>query len=183
MSGRLKDRMGESPEYAEESVKPALLALLVVVAVVSLPFGWGIHRMGQEGFILTDTSRFAAMAGVVSQDVQAVRRLLENERVDERILKGAAATPVVTLITPNVAPTNMDEAVKQDPRKLNVELKAIYWSTRDPIVTIGDENYKVGEKIGGFTIEEIRKTEVVFRSPFGDKVVKYFYDYLDESRR
>ena len=53
-----------------------------------------------------------------------------------------------------------------------VKVTAIYWSPVDPLATINDENYRVGDTVNGHTIIEIRKTEVVFRDPQGEEVVK-----------
>ena len=170
-------------EYQEESVKPALIAMIVAVVVVTLPLGWMIHKIGDEGFSSTEISKYTGLAMLVDRNVMNVHKILENDVVDEDILSGVSVAPMVTLITPNIGPTNMGESAGQSGKQLKVKLKAIYWNPRDPLVTIGDDNYRVGEKIQGFTITEIRKTEVVFRSPLGDTVIKYFYDYLDTPKR
>lgn len=114
-------------------------------------------------------------------NVRLVRAILEKGVVDVVAL-AAVAVPVITLITPDIDPTNMQEAASRDPNKLTVKLSAIYWNPRDPLVTIDNDKYRVGDRIKGFTILEIRKTEVVFRSPPGDSSVKYFHDYLEPSK-
>jgi hypothetical protein len=167
-------------EYREESVKPAVITMLVAVVVVALPLGWIINRIGDAGSRSADISKYKALAALVDGNVVAIRNILENEVVDEDALSGVVAAPVVTLITPDIGPTNLDEAAQNTTKQLDVELKAIYWNPREPLVTLGNENYRVGEKVQGFTIMEIRKTEVVFRSPLGETVVKYFYEYLDK---
>ncbi|MEE9369730.1 MAG: hypothetical protein V3V05_12850 [Pontiella sp.] len=172
-----------SIEYQEESIKPAIIVMLVAVVIVSLPLGWMIHKISDQGVRIADVSRYQNLALLVDSNVSTIRKILANDVVDDRVLSGVAAAPLVTLITPNISPTNRDEAAHSNTKNLDVELKAIYWSPRDPLVTLGDENYRVGEKIQGFTIAEIRKTEVVFKSPLGDTVVKYFYDYLDTPKR
>ena len=83
-------------------------------------------------------------------------------------------------VTPHQCHLFMDlNLATPDPDELDLKLTAIYWNPHDPLVTINDENYRVGDKVNGFTILEIRKTEIVFRSPAGEKIVKYFYDYLN----
>jgi hypothetical protein len=118
------------------------------------------------------------LAGMVAGNVTIVRGILEKGVVDMAAL-AAAAAPKVTLITPDLSPTNLQKGADQDQSKLDIKLNAIYWNPSDPLVTIDNENYRMGDTIKGFKILEIRETEVVFRSPLGDKVVKYFYDYLD----
>lgn len=59
-----------------------------------------------------------------------------------------------------------------------LKLSAIYWNPSDPLVTINDENYRVGDIVNGYKILEIRKTEVLFINSQGEKSVKQFYDYL-----
>jgi len=63
--------------------------------------------------------------------------------------------------------------------KCDLQLQAIYWSPNGSMVTIDGENYHVGDKISGLTVQEIRKTEVVFLNPAGEKLVSFFYDYVD----
>ena len=183
MTSRIKTLGQLGLEYREESVKPAIITMLVAVVAVALPLGWMIHKTGDEGIRVADISRYKALATLVDGNVATIRKILANDVVDDDALSGVAAAPVVTLITPDIGPTNLDEAAQNTAKQLDVELKAIYWNPRDPLVTLGDENYRVGEKVQGFTIMEIRKTEVVFRSPLGETVVKYFYEYLDRPKR
>ncbi len=177
MIGKHKAKADAATEYREVPVKPAIYTMLIVVAVVAAPLGWLSQKIAAEGSKVADTTQYQNLVAVVGQDVETVQRMLNNELVDEAALKG---TPVVTLITPDIMPTNMGEAVAQDSGKLKVELSGIYWSPNDPIATINGENYHVGEIIQRHRIIEIRKTEVVFEDPMGEKVVKYFYDYLDQ---
>jgi hypothetical protein len=140
------------------------------------------QKIGAEGFEIADTTQYKNLVAVVGRDVKMVQRMLDNERIDERELKGTMA-PVVTLITPDIMPTNMAEAANQGSGTFKIQLSGIYWSTHDPIATINGENCHVGDSIQGHRIIEIRKTEVVFEDPMGEKIVKYFYDYLDKPRR
>jgi hypothetical protein len=172
-----RPRMG----YREESPGLAIIIAIVVVALVGIPLVLLNKKIAGEGSRAADISRYSGLANKVDGNVRIVHEILEKGVVDEVAL-AAVAAPRVTLITPDITPTNMQEAASQDPSKLNVKLNAIYYSTHDPLVTIDNENYRAGDKIKGFTILEIRKTEVVFRSPLGDKVVKYFYDYLEPSK-
>ena len=169
-------------EYREESVKPAMITALVAVLVIALPLGWMIHKIDDAGVRATDISEYNDLATLVEGNVRIIRKTLADDVVDERELAGVVAAPMVTLITPEIVPTDMGEA-QNNTNELNVKLKAIYWNPRDPLVTIGSENYRIGDKVNGFKIKEIRKTEVVFMSPLGDTVVKYFYDYLDPAKQ
>lgn len=164
--------------YAEESSILAIIITLVVIALVGIPLGLYNKRIGDEGSRSADVSNYSALAIQVNGTVRVVRQLLKKGVVDEVLL----AETKVTLITPGVVPTNLDEVASDNAGKLNVKLSAIYWSSHDPLVTIDNENYRVGDKVKGFTITEIRKTEVVFRSPFGEKTVMYFYEYLDSTK-
>lgn len=170
-------------EYREESPKLALVIMLIVVVLIALPLGWMIRDIGASGFKAADTTKYSTLAKSVTEDIVAVRNMIENELADEKIVIGIASAPMVSLITPDIGPTNMEEAASVDNGELDVVLKAIYWNPREPLVTIGTENYTVGEKVQGYTIKEIRKTEVVFLSPVGETVVKYFYEYLDDLSR
>ena len=170
-----------SAEYREVPVKPAIYTMLIVVAVIAAPLGWLNQKIGAEGHKVADTTQYQDLVKGVDRDVKAIQSMLNNERVDKRELRGTMA-PVVTLITPDIMPTNMEEVVA-DNGKFKVELSGIYWSPTDPIATLNGENYHTGEVISGHRIIEIRKTEVVFEDPMGDKLVKYFYDYLDKPKR
>ena len=169
-------------DYQEVPVKQSIYTMLAVVAVAALPLGWLNLRIRAEGNRVADISRYAAVVAAVNQDLESIRAALAHAHVDEKKLKGSLA-PTVTLITPDVLPSDMDEASRQDGSNLKINLSAIYWSPVDPIVTINDENYRVGELIQGHRIIEIRKTEVVFEDPMGEKVVKYFYDYLGSGKK
>lgn len=173
-----RTKAGVSSEYREEPIKPAIYTMLVLVVLVAAPLVWVNQKIGAEGFKVADTTQYKDLVMVVAQDVKTVNRMLDNELVDESQLRGVKT---VTLITPDIMPTNMGEAASS--RKFKIVLKGIYWSPSDPIVTIGEENYHTGEMIQGHRIVEIRKTEVVFEDPMGEKVVKYFYDYLETPKK
>jgi len=179
MIGKNKVKTDAAHEYREVWVKPAIYTMLVVVIIVAAPLGWLNQKIGAEGFRIADTTQYRNLVDGVGRDVKAVQRMLDNEHMDEITLKG---TPVVTLITPDIMPTNMGEAAKDNGR-FSIALSGIYWSPNDPIATINGENYHEGELISGHRIVEIRKTEVVFEDPMGDKIVKYFYDYLDQGKK
>lgn len=178
----LKKMIGQ-PEtgYREESSRLAVIIAIVILALVVIPLGLLNKKISDEGSRAADVSIYTALAAKVDGNVRVVREMLEKGVVD-MVALAAVAAPKVTLITPDINPTNLQEAADQDPNKLNVTLSAIYWNPTDPLVTIDNENYRAGDKIKGFTILEIRQTEVVFRSPLGDKIVKYFYDYLEPSK-
>ena len=181
MSGKTKTDAA-SAEYREVPVKPAIYTMLIVVGVFAAPLGWLNQKIGAEGVKIADTTRYQKLIKGVGRDVEEIQQMLDSEHIDKKDLKRTMA-PVVTLITPDIMPTNMSEAVNQGNQKFEIELSGIYWSSHDPIATINGENYHTGEVIHGHRIIEIRKTEVVFEDQMGDKLVKYFYDYLDTSRR
>ncbi len=182
MIGLNKGKADSDNEYREIPVKPAIYTMLIVVAAVAAPLGWLNQKIGAEGFKVADTTQYQNLVAVVGRDVKTVHRILSNELVDEAVLKGTLA-PVVTLITPDIMPTNMGEASTQNTGKFNIKLNGIYWSSQNPIATINGENYHTGDLIQGHRIIEIRKTEVVFEDPMGDKIVKYFYDYLGKPKK
>ena len=168
--------------YRETPVKPAVYTMLIVVAAVAAPLGWLNQKISAEGSEIADTTQYRDLVAGVGRDVKMVQRMLNNERIDEKELRGTLV-PVVTLITPDIMPTNMGEAASQDDGTLKIKLSGIYWSPSDPLATINGENYRAGELIQGHRIIEIRKTEVVFEDPMGNKVVKYFYDYLGKPKK
>ena len=178
MTGLKQAVVRAETEYCEESPRLAVILAVILVVLVVIPLGLFNKKIADEGSRNADVSLYSSLAGNVAGNVMIVREILDKGVVDARAL-AAASAPRVMLITPDVSPTNMQEAADQDPSKLAIKLNAIYWNPTDPLVTIDNENYRVGDKVQGFTILEIRQTEVVFRSPLGDKVVKYFYDYLD----
>ena len=166
--------------YHEESPRPAILIAVAAVVLVGAPLAFANKKIVDEGSRSADVSQYVQLAQQLDGNVKGVRQILEKGLVQEATIlqAGVAASQGPTLITPMIMPTNSDEAA-QNRSGFNVTLSAIYWSEHDPIVTIDGENYEVGDKVKAYTILEIRKTEVVFRSPAGEKVVKYFYDYLD----
>ena len=185
MTGRKTDlRAAITEVYAEESVKPAILAMLVLLVLLAAPLGWFIHKIGSEGFRAADTTSYSTLVEKVDMHVGKIQRLLRQEAMDEVALK-ASIPPMVKLITPDIMQTNLEETVNQGSPGLNVELTGIYWSPNplSSIVTLGGESYRVGERINGYKIVEIRKTEVVFKDPWGEPVVKYFYDYLGKPKQ
>jgi hypothetical protein len=182
MIGKHRSKANAAEEYQQVAVKPSIYIALVVVVFVAVPLGWLNLKVGAEGSRIADISRYSVLVGVVDQDVKKVQLMLDNQDVDENVMKNSLA-PVVTLITPDIMPISMDEATKHNSGKLDVELSGIYWSQNDPIATINDENYHVGEMIEAHRIVEIRKTEVVFEDPMGEKVVIYFYDYLGKPKK
>lgn len=166
--------------YREESPRLAVLVTIVAVILVGAPLAFANKKIGDEGSRAADVSKYDQLAKKLTGNIAVVREILEKGVVEESVLieGGIIAAKGPTLIIPPVSPTNVNES-SEDPNTLNITLSAIYWSPRDPLVTIDNENYHVNDKVKGFLILEIRKTEVLFRSPSGEKVVKYFYDYLD----
>ncbi len=181
MKNMMQGTRDSCENYREESPKIAVVTAVVAVMLVGAPLVLANKKIDDAGNRGADVSKYAKLVKNLDNNVQVVQRVLEKGIVKESVLAatGLVSAKGTTLITPPVVPTNRNESTN-DPNELNVVLSAIYWNPRDPLVTIDNENYYVGDKIKGFTILEIRKTEVVFRSPAGEKVVKYFYDYLDQ---
>lgn len=169
--------------YHEESITPPILVMSLLVIAIASPLVWFNYSDLQQSARSADVSKYRVLAGELQVKTEDVRRMFSTEAVDESLMTQVSSASEVTLITPDSPVTNEAETVSRDPSAFSVKLKAIYWNPVDPLVTIEDENYKVGEKIHGFTIVEIRKTAVIFRSPLGEQVIKYFYDYLDKPKR
>jgi hypothetical protein len=169
-----------SEMYREESPKPAVVITVVIVALIAAPLALANKRIGDDGQQAADVSKYSLLARQLNANVTVVLDALKRGVVKESTLKdsGVLGQKGPTTIIPPVTPTNLNES-SGNPNELEINLTAIYWNPRDPLVTIDNENYYVGDKVKGFTILEIRKTEVVFRSPAGEKIVKYFYDYLN----
>ncbi len=166
--------------YREESSRPAVIIMIVIVALIAAPLALANKRIGDDGQRAADVSKYAKLAKQLNANVTVVLEALKRGVVKESALKETSVLGQSgpTTIIPPVTPTNLNES-SGNPNELEIKLTAIYWNPRDPLVTIDGENYYVGDKVKGFTILEIRKTEVVFRSPAGEKIVKYFYDYLN----
>lgn len=165
--------------YREESGKLAAVTMLLLVCAIALPMGWMAHLNRKQSNSSNEIKKYSIRAEALQSEIMTIQQMLKNEVLDDELLIEVATAPGVALIATDDVQVNEKESDKNKPKKLNVELNAIYWNPESPLITIGKENYKVGEKIQGFTIVEIRKTEVVFQSPLGEEVVKYFYDYLD----
>lgn len=171
MRGKNKDKSAAS-DYRETPVKPAIYTMLIIVAAVAVPLGWLNQKIGAEGFEVADTTQYRNLVAVVDGDVKEIQRMLDSEQIELN------EAPVVTLIVPDIMPTNRSEAATQGSKTFKIKLSGIYWSPTDPIATINGETCHVGDLVQAHRIIEIRKTEVVFEDPMGEKIVKYFYDYL-----
>lgn len=166
--------------YREESPRMAVVVTVLAVVLIGAPLALANKKIDDEGARAADISKYSKLVQAVDNNVQMVQNVLEKGVVKESVLAaGTLLSKGTTLITPHIVPTNLNESTR-DPNDLDIKLSAIYWNPKDPLVTINGDNLHVGDRIKGFTILEIRKTEVVFRSPTGEKVVKYFYDYLDK---
>jgi hypothetical protein len=148
--------------------------------LVGAPLALANKRIGDDGQRAADVSRYALLAQKLNANVSVVLTVLKKGVVSESHLResGALGSKGPTLITPHLTPTSVGDSDKE-PGSDDLKLSAIYWNPSDPLVTINDDNYREGDKVNGFTILEIRKTEIVLRSPTGEKIVKYFYDYLN----
>lgn len=172
MIGKHKTKAAAAGEYHEVPVKPAVYTMLIVVALVAAPLGWLNLKIGAEGSKGADISRYSDLVAVVNRDVNTVQRILDHEQMDEKILKGSLAK-VPQWISPDDKdlPVNRNNSPKQNSGNLKIELSGIYWSPTDPIATIDDENYHVGDQIQNHKIIEIRKNAVVFEDPMGETIV------------
>ena len=177
MIGLTKRTSGAEAGYSEERPRLAIIITFAAVVLVGMPLGLFNRKIANDGSRSADVSSYTALTAQVNGTVTVVRDILEKGIVSDVALIGMAS-PTVKLIVPDVSPSNMKEAAGQNGNKLDINLTGIYLS-RNPIVGIDGEHYRVGDKVHGHTIMEIRETEVVFRSPLGEKVVEYFYEYLD----
>lgn len=176
MSGMSPLMQGTQSAYKEESVKPAVAVMILLVCAISLPLGWLTYQARSAAVNAFDLDRYTVMADQLKSEIEEVRGLLQNDSFDIGPLNKVVPDPFV----PATVLPDPDESI---PKTLDVELKAIYWIRGAPLVTIGQKNYRVGEKIDGFTIVEIRKIEVDFESPAGERITKYFYESLNEPKR
>jgi hypothetical protein len=106
-----------------------------------------------------------------------VDALLRNDAEELEAMRQAQQSQVVTLIVPEVV--IVEE--KKNPEKispLKVNLDGIYWNAKNPLISIGDETYRVGDVIQGYEIVRINKTTVQFRAPDGSLIVKDMYENL-----
>lgn len=169
-----KGRGNAADSYSEESPRVAIIMAFVLVLLVGTPLALANLKVIEAGSRANDVSTYVRLAKQLDANVAAVREVVGKGVVTEAVITGEGVKGT-TLITPLIAPTNIHETSSDS---MEITLSAIYWNPHDPLVTINNENYHIGDKVKGFTIIEIRKTEVVFRSPAGEKVVKYFYDDL-----
>lgn len=169
MIGRRKTKANAAGEYHEVPVKSSVYTMLIVVAAVAAPLGWLNLKIGAEGSRGADISRYSDLLAVVNRDVDTVQRILDHEQMDEKVLKGSLAK-VPQWISPDDKdlPVNRKDTPKLKPGNLKIELSGIYWSLTDPIATINDENYHVGDQIQNHKIIEIRKNKVLFEDPMGE---------------
>jgi hypothetical protein len=169
-----------SEMYREESPRPAIIIMVVAVALVAAPLALANKRIGDDGQRAADVSKYALLAQKLNANVSVVLTAFKKGIVSESHLResGVLGNRGATVIIPDRMPKKMGESDK-DPGNDDLRLSAIYWIPGDPLVTINDENYREGDKVEGFTILKIGKTEVELRSPAGEKIVKKFYDYLD----
>jgi len=168
-----------SETYREESTKPAVIIMIAAVLLVGTPLALANKRIEDDGQRAADVSRFAQLANKLTDSVTLVFNTHKKATVSDSTLKdnGMLGRKGPTLITPDIKPTEMNES--RDPNALDLKVSAIYWNPHSPLVTIDGENYREGQKVKGFTILKIGKTEVLFRNPAGENVKKNFYDYLD----
>lgn len=166
--------------YREESSRFAIVTMIVAATLVGTPLALANKKIEDNGSHAADVSKYALLAKKLDGTVVAVRDILKNGVVRDSVLSGGniLAAKGSKVITPPIAPTNLNESTL-NPNNVDLDLSAIYWNEREPLATINDKNYKVGDKVKGtgFTILEIRETEVLFRSPTGEKVLKSIYEY------
>ena len=161
-------------KYREESPKLAIIIMIVSVVLIGAPLTMANKRIGDEGQRAADVSKYAQLAQQLNAKMALVlsnfkRGVVNEDRLRESDTIGSRGP---TLITPHITPTNVSE--DDDPNKLDIKLSAIYWNEKDPLVTIDNENYRVGDKVNGFTILEISKTSIIPRNPAGEIVTKNF---------
>jgi hypothetical protein len=165
------------PAYKEESVKIPAAVTVALLILICAPLVLWIIRINAEGIQATNTAKYDALVSKVENDVRTVDALLRNDAEELEAMRQAQQSQVVTLIVPEVV--IVEE--KKNPEKispLKVNLDGIYWNAKNPLISIGDETYRVGDVIQGYEIVRINKTTVQFRAPDGSLVVKDMYENL-----
>jgi hypothetical protein len=176
MSSRTTLSIPSTP-YKEESVKIPAVVTVVLLVLICVPLVLWILRINEEGSRATNTAKYDAMVLKVKKDVLTVDALLRNDAAELEAMRVAKQAQVVTLIVPEVV--IVEE--KKEPEKvgvLKVSIDGIYWSPKNPLVSIGDETYRTGDVVQGYEIVRINKTTVHFQAPDGSVVVQDIYENL-----
>ncbi|MDF7808433.1 hypothetical protein P4E94_13345 [Pontiellaceae bacterium B12219] len=161
--------------YKEESIKIPAGVTVVLLVLICIPLLLWILRINEEGARATNTAKYDAMVAKVQNDAQTVDALLRNDAAELEAMR--AAKEAVTLIVPEIV--IVEE--KKEPEKigaLKVNIDGIYWSPKNPLVSIGDETYRIGDVVQGYEIVRINKTTVHFQAPDGTLVVQDMYEDL-----
>jgi hypothetical protein len=168
--------------YKEESVKiPVAIAVLLVI-LISVPMVLWILKINDEGTRSADVTSYETLIRKVNQDVRTVRAYMSNDAAELESIRNSQKNMVVTLIVPEVV--IIDEKKEQTIQPLKADLDGIYWSPSNPLVSINDETYRIGDIIQGYEIIKIDKTVVHFQASDGTIVLKDMYgDLLKGSKR
>lgn len=181
MSTSIK-KISVSTPYKEESVRVPVIITIIILALIITPLVLWIMRIDDAGTRAANVSKFDSLIGSVQQDVRAVRAFLDNNTDELEAMRNAQQEQVVTLIVPEVIIVDEQKEQRIDP--LKVDLEGIYWSPNNPLVSINEETYRVGDIIQGYEIIQIGKMAVLFQSPDGTVIEKDMYgDLLNGKNR
>lgn len=173
-------RKAPAAVYAEESPRlPALFALALTLLVAALLAYW-IVQVNRQGRRDTNLAAYRQLVQAMQADATEVDAILRN---DAEALSGLAANRkrVATLIVPEVV--IVDEPKPAEPagaKAFEAEITGIYWNPSQPLVGIGGETYRVGERVDGYEIVRIGKSKVQLQSEDGTLVIK---DMDDDVRK
>jgi hypothetical protein len=117
---------------------------------------------------------------IVLIGIEKMEKIMITKNILAKYIIYIAVISLISGCTPDSTEAELDIVQQNTEPMLMLKLTGIYWNSTSPVVTINNEDYSVGDTVKGYTIVEIRTTEVVFRSPMGDKVVKSFYDDLED---
>ncbi|MDF7799997.1 hypothetical protein P4C99_11025 [Pontiellaceae bacterium B1224] len=177
MSAQSIKHISVMPEYKEESVKIPVAITMVLLLLVCTPLVLWIIKINDEGSRATDISQYNALVSKVNNDVRTVDAILRNDAEELEAIRSAQRTQVVTLIVPEVVIIE-ERAGAAKAKPLNISLDGIYWSPNNPLVSIGDETYRIGDVLQGYEIIGINKTTVQFQAADGTLIVKDMYEDL-----
>jgi len=135
-------------------------ALLVVLLLLL-----GVHRSRRLQTSLESgrfEARYTAAIDALQTQTRSLReKLRANSPGNLEILSEELLRPAKT------ASVHLENQGK--PTLENIKLRGIYWSSSMPLAEINDRLCKTGEKIAGFTLEEIQPYQIILSDSEGGK--------------
>ncbi|HEY5653689.1 MAG TPA: hypothetical protein VIR63_04900 [Pontiella sp.] len=163
--------------YQEEGLKVPVVIVMVVLCLIITPLGYWIYKTDQQGSQSSNAEKYDSIVRVVEADVAYVKEVLKGDKEEMKDFLEAKNSPIVALKVPETG-SNEVSNMPGNPKVLNVSMEGIYWSSDNPLVGLGGETYRVGDKVQGYEITYIGKTSVEFKAPDGSKLVKEMYESL-----